>query len=61
MKFLEAKIHYHEIEGCHMSNWFRRIMNQFRRFMNLVEHFGYIGWKVHEPTWNLQEIGFALL
>ena len=44
MKLLDLKVHYYEIEVCHMS---RRIMNQFRRFMKLVEHYGNIGWKVH--------------
>jgi hypothetical protein len=29
--------------------------------MKLVEHFGTIGWKVHEPAWNLREFEFALL
>jgi hypothetical protein len=36
-KLLEVKVHYHEIEVCHMSSRFRRIMNYFRRFMKLVE------------------------
>ena len=29
--------------------------------MELVEHFGNIGWKAHELVWNLDEIEFALL
>ena len=29
------KVHYHEIEVCHMSSRFRRIMNQFKRFMKI--------------------------
>ena len=41
MKFLEVKVHYHEIEVHHMSS-------RFRRFMKLVEHFDNIGWKAHE-------------
>jgi hypothetical protein len=40
---------------------FRRIMNEFKRYMKLVEHFGNIGWKVHELACNLYEIEFALL
>ena len=27
LKLLEVKIHYHEIEVCHMFRRFRRIMN----------------------------------
>jgi hypothetical protein len=27
MKLLKVKVHYHEIEVCHMSSLFRRIMN----------------------------------
>jgi hypothetical protein len=61
MKLLKGKFHYHEIEVCHMSSLFRRIMNEFRRYMKLVEHFGNIGWKVHELACNLYEIKFALL
>ena len=33
-----------------MSCWFRKIMNEFRRFMKLIEHYGDNGWKVHELT-----------
>ena len=29
--------------------------------MKLVEHFGNIGWRVHELAWNFLEIEFALL
>ena len=48
MKLLEVKVHYYKIEVYHMSSWFRRIMNQFSRFMELVEHSSNIGWRVHE-------------
>ena len=27
MKFLEVKVHYHEIEVCHLSSRFRKTMN----------------------------------
>ena len=27
LKLLEVKVHYHEIEVCHMSCWFRTTMN----------------------------------
>ena len=60
MKLLEVKVHYYEIEVWCMSNRVRRILNQFRRFMQLVEHFDNIGWKVHKLVWNLHEIEFAL-
>ena len=56
MKLLKVKFHYHD-----MSNLFRRIMNEFRRYMKLVEHFDNIDWKVHELACNLHEIEFALL
>ena len=56
MKSIGVKVHYHEIEVCHMSSRFRRIMNYFTRFMKLAKHYGNIGWKVHELTWHLHEI-----
>ena len=61
MKSIGVKVHYHEIEVCHMSSRFRRIMNYFTRFMKLAKHYGNIGWKVHELTWHLHEIQFAIL
>jgi hypothetical protein len=39
-----------------MSSWFERIINYSRRFMQLVEHSGSIGWKVHELAWSLHEV-----
>ena len=44
-----------------MSSRLKRIMNQSRRFMKLVEHSCSIGWKVHEQAWNMHEIEFALM
>ena len=55
MKLLEVKVHHHEIEARHMSRQFRIIMNWFKRFMKLVEHFRNIGWKFHEQTWSRHE------
>ena len=60
MKWLEVKVHYHEIEMCHMSSRFIRIMNQLRKLMKLVEYFGNICRKIHELASNLHEIEFAL-
>ena len=60
MKLLEIKVHYCEIEVCHMSSWFKRTMNQFRGVIKFVEHSSNMGWKVHEVAWNLHEIEFAL-
>lgn len=37
-----------KFEVCHMPSWSRRIMNQFKRFMKLIEHYDNIGWYVHE-------------
>ena len=37
MTLLEVKSEHHEIEVCHMPNWFRGIMNQSRS-MKLVEY-----------------------
>ena len=62
MKLPKVRIHYHEIEACHMTSWFRRIMStNFRRFMKLVEHCSNIGGKVHELAWNLHDIVFVLM
>jgi hypothetical protein len=48
MNLLEVKVHYHEIETCHMLSRFKRVMNPFRRFVKLVEDSNNMGWKVHE-------------
>ena len=29
--------------------------------MKFVEHYGHIGWKIHELAWSLLEIEFALM
>lgn len=61
MRLLEVKVHYHKIEECHMSSWLGRIMNQSKRFVKLIKHFGSSGWKVHKLAWNLHEIAFAFM
>jgi hypothetical protein len=62
MKLLEGKVRNHEIEVCHMSSRFKRIMNLFRRFMKLVELLANIGRKVRKLAWKLHhEFEFALL
>ena len=62
-KELKVKVHYREIEVCHMWSRFRRIMNQFRRCMKFIEYPDSIGWKVHElrVAFNLLEIEFAFM
>ena len=45
MKLLEVHVHFHEIDVCHMLSRSRRIMNEFLRFVELVEHFNNIGGK----------------
>ena len=61
MKFLEVKVHDHEIEMHYMSSRSRRVMTLFRKFLKLVEYSVSIGWKARELAWNLYDIEFALL
>ena len=57
--FCYPRVCYHEIEVCHMSSRFKRIMNKYTKFMKLVEHHGNMGWMVHELAWNHYKTEFA--
>lgn len=61
VKSLEVKVQYHEVEVCYVSSHIRRITNQLRRLMKLVEDSDNISWKAHILNLDLHKIGLAHL
>lgn len=56
VQLLELKVHYREIEVCHISSWYRGIMNQIRRFIKIDRTFWLheleSSWSSLKPLWN---------